>query len=66
MKKNVIAIVLSLVMAASSIGTVPVIAAETTSSEAAYAQQGAEQDQEITSEDADDADAAEIADPVPV
>ena len=61
MKKNVIAIVLSLVMAASGIGTVPVIAAETTSSEAAYAQQGSEQDQEITSEDADDADAAEIA-----
>ena len=43
MKKNVIAIMLSLVMAASSIGTAPVMAAETTAGGAKTAMSGAEE-----------------------
>ena len=71
MKKNVIAILLSLVVAVSSVGPVPVIAAETAAAEtaaaettanaaeAALVQEEYEQEQETEPEDYDDAGAGE-------
>ena len=58
MKKNVVALLLAVVMASSSLGTVPALAAETTAQEAVPADEAAE---EVSSEtdDAEDASVAE-------